>query len=225
MSEWKPVAGFDREYEVSDDGLVRSAVRRSGTQAGRILRAALTSGYPRVVLSARGRKVNAFVHQLVAAAFVGPRPDGLQINHKNGTKTDCRVSNLEYLTAAENSQHAIRTGLARPASGAKHSRLTADQVREIRALRGHLTQATIARRFGVSSTAVNRIQLGLHWVHEPFPDQRPVITECAACGVPFERASTQQRYCTRHCYRRQWKRAHPRDRALIRESGQPRLIA
>lgn len=69
------------------------------------------NGYLRVTLSVDGKRRNLFVHHLIAEAFHGPRPDGLQLNHRNGIKTDNRPENLEYVTAKENMQHAIRTGL------------------------------------------------------------------------------------------------------------------
>ena len=47
-----------------------------------------------------------FAHHLVAAAFLGPRPLGMQINHKNGIKTDNYFTNLEYVTPSQNSWHA-----------------------------------------------------------------------------------------------------------------------
>jgi hypothetical protein len=53
------------------------------------------------------------VHVLVAEVFLGPRPNGAEINHKNGIKADNHYRNLEYTTQAENFQHALDTGLLR----------------------------------------------------------------------------------------------------------------
>jgi hypothetical protein len=42
----------------------------------------------------------------VATAFVEGWREGLQVNHKNGVKTDNRAENLEWVTSSENHQHA-----------------------------------------------------------------------------------------------------------------------
>ena len=46
-----------------------------------------------------------------------------------------------------------------------NARLTADQVREIRSLRGVLAQGEIARRFGVAQGTISDIQIGKSWRH------------------------------------------------------------
>lgn len=50
-------------------------------------------------------------HRLIWESVHGPIPNGLQINHINGIKTDNRICNLELVTCKQNIEHSIRTGL------------------------------------------------------------------------------------------------------------------
>ena len=69
-------------------------------------------GYLKVVLTRRGLRKTFFVHRLVALAWVD-NPEGKPtVNHKNGTKKDNSVSNLEWSTHSEQKRHAIELGLA-----------------------------------------------------------------------------------------------------------------
>ncbi|KAG5179194.1 hypothetical protein JKP88DRAFT_167877 [Tribonema minus] len=51
------------------------------------------------------------VHQLVADAFLPQDSMRAQVNHIDGDKLNNAVSNLERVTASENTMHAVRTGL------------------------------------------------------------------------------------------------------------------
>lgn len=51
------------------------------------------------------------IHSLVAKYFIGPRPDGYQINHKDGNVKNNSVTNLEYVTGLENMRHSYDSGL------------------------------------------------------------------------------------------------------------------
>jgi hypothetical protein len=54
--------------------------------------------YPHVMIGGKMYKI----HALVAAAFIGPRPPGLEVMHANDIPTDNRVENLSYGSRAEN---------------------------------------------------------------------------------------------------------------------------
>ena len=57
-------------------------------------------------------KIREYVHRLVAETFI-PNPHNLaQVNHINGDKTDNSVSNLEWMSHADNLTHAHKTGLS-----------------------------------------------------------------------------------------------------------------
>jgi len=119
MEQWKDVPGYEGMYEVSDEGRVRSLYRivKSSSSRGvvfdkpypsKMLREADNRGYSIVVLCKGGVPKPFTIHRLVMLAFVGPKPDGLQINHLNGRKDDNHVSNLEYCTLSENLLHRHR---------------------------------------------------------------------------------------------------------------------
>lgn len=109
---WRAVAEFPDSYEVSNLGRIRSCF----AAFVRMMKPALTADgylivglYPKAGTSA-GRKTRT-VHSLVAAAFHGPRPVGLVVNHLDACKTNNRDTNLEYCTQAQNARHAGDLGL------------------------------------------------------------------------------------------------------------------
>ncbi len=79
-------------------------------------------GYPVVNLKTgieRGRagyQVRRTIHTLVAAAFIGPRPDGMDTCHNNGDKTDNRLDNLRYDTKSANAFDTLKHGTNRAAN-------------------------------------------------------------------------------------------------------------
>jgi hypothetical protein len=172
--QWRPIPGAEGYYCVSDQGRIRSeplAHKTLGKQRGRILSPSLdTKGYRIFKLCIPGRRQKTTkVHRVVARVFLGEPPDGAQVNHKNGVKTDNRADNLEYVTCRENIRHCWRNGL----HGVEHARgeanhnttLCADEVRTIRELYPHCSLGRLARAFGISPTAVSCIVKRRTWKH------------------------------------------------------------
>lgn len=123
VEEWRPVVGFEGLYEVSDRGRVRRVGRAArngkgrggGAQIGLVLRLQEDRhGRRHVQLWRNGSYYNRLVHCLVASAFLGPCPQGKEVNHKRGVQAGDAAENLEYLTRSENILHAYATGLRAP---------------------------------------------------------------------------------------------------------------
>ncbi len=114
---WKTIKDYP-DYQASDTGKVRSCKFGKKITLKPCTGGPRGHGYPFVSLYQNGENV-CCVHRLVLVAFVGPCPEGLEVNHKNGIKTDNRLANLEYVTRSENNLHAFRTGLKTPSNQKK----------------------------------------------------------------------------------------------------------
>lgn len=132
----------------------------------RLKQSSTNSGYLRVSVYTDGRKGSMQVHRLVAAAFCPGFNPELCVNHKNGIKTDNRASNLEWVSALENSRHAARLGLSNAKGEANpKARLSNKDVVQIREeISGGAVLCEIARRYGVSPTTIWHIKNGA-WKH------------------------------------------------------------
>ena len=124
--------------------------------------ARLSIGYMSVNPVRNGKNVVRYVHRLVAAAFLGPCPPGLEVNHKDGNPENNRLSNLEYVTHAENMRHAAQQRAMAHGSGHPSAKLTEANVRRMRELQScGVSYSKLCAMFGVSIAtawnAVNRV--------------------------------------------------------------------
>lgn len=116
---WKDIPGFEGFYQASNLGRIRSldrevVVSRGNSQftqkiKGTTMKHFDSDGYPMIALRKNGIKTQKYVHGFVARAFLGEKPKGKFVNHKNEIRTDNRVSNLEYITHKENINYGTRT--------------------------------------------------------------------------------------------------------------------
>lgn len=171
--EWRPVVGFEGWYEVSDLGRVRRSTEAPTSHPARILKPGLRRGYHGVSLCKYGVVTQRLVHSLVAEAFIGPCPEGLEVGHEDNDRGNNRVGNLSYLTHKQNMQHcADTTDHIRGEANNFATTTTAQAVRIKELLRVGSTgmpPGLIAVCVGVSIHVVYQIQSGKIWGHLTTP--------------------------------------------------------
>lgn len=148
---------FSPDFMIGTDGSVfnKKTGRFVGSKKGR---------YSLVSLS---DKVSKSVHVLVAETFI-PKPQGsnLCVNHKDLDKRNNHVTNLEWLTTAENLRHASENMAM--AYGEKNPKavLKEKDVVDIcnRLERGEGT-TKISQTTGINITTIHQIKSGDNWKH------------------------------------------------------------
>jgi hypothetical protein len=155
---WKVIPSFPN-YAVSNLGQVKRLTKASNTYPGKILKQSVaTNGYLYVSPSC----IKRMVHCLVAEAFIGERPSGYVINHKDFDITNNKVENLEYCTQKENLEHSIDH---RPYGDShKNTKYGEKVVREVKLmLQQGKKQVDIAKAVNMSKQLVNNIATGKAW--------------------------------------------------------------
>lgn len=172
---WRKVVGYEDYYLVSTHGRVYRKRRR--TRDGRVLRGRylkpwLRAGYWCTGLTDSSMKQKFIsVHVLVATAFLPNPKCKPHVNHRDGDKTNCVLTNLEWVTRKENAQHASFIGLLADKKGENHHlvKLTDSDVTTIRVMytTGSYSQRELARLFRVGQSAISRVVNGKRWSHIP----------------------------------------------------------
>ena len=151
-------------HEFLPGGQVYSIKRKRFIKVGRD-----KDGYALIGVTKKGGgRLCVRVHRQVATKFI-PNPDNKPfVNHKDGNKFNNNISNLEWVTAKENSAHAIDTGLVdHKGENSPTSKLKDSDVYRIRELysSGLLKQSEIARAFNISQRLVSLITRKESWRH------------------------------------------------------------
>lgn len=163
----RQIEGFPG-YAVSRDGTVwtckiTGAHGRTGDEWRPLAFDVSLKGYCTIKLTHSGKSRKFYVHRLVAEAFIGPLPGGMQTRHRDGNPLNNAVDNLAYGTPLENGADAVVHG--------RHYRdnkgvLTKSQIPAIRMrLASGDRQVDIAADFGVKQMTISDIKNGKTWAH------------------------------------------------------------
>ena len=182
--EWRDIK-WAPAYQVSSLGRVRSRCKpgpKNSTRKPRlyatwsILDGSVTVyGYRSVIIDGQRK----FAHVLVADAFLGPKPLGLEVNHKDANKLNNRTENLEYVTRRENILHAIRLGLRPTPSGERCHKVVTKDAEAVAILRKVLSGKScnaVAQECGLCTSTVRNWLVGLT---RPYLMQRAKEPSCA----------------------------------------------
>ena len=168
---WKPIAGFEGLYEVSNYGRVRSLTRYK-----KVIKPLVTnSGYYQYQLWDKGVCHTALGHRLVAKAFVDNPNNKPCVNHKDENKLNNFAGNLEWLTHIENCRYG--TAIARRTAHFDYSKRRINNANQIKACSKPIAQYTkdgafvknwrsiaeCARQTGMSASGISKVVHGLRF--------------------------------------------------------------
>jgi len=152
------------KYRIDENGKIYCIYKKGEKE----VKSLTSRGYIRVSFYHNKKNYQCRAHRIVWIYFNGDIPDKYEINHKNGIKTDNRLSNLELLTSEENWIHGIKHGLQKCGPGEKHynARLTDNDIREIRMrFSNGESQIDIAKDFNMTISSIYGIVNRKTWKH------------------------------------------------------------
>ena len=111
MEILKDIIGYEGLYQASSLGKIKSLIGRY-SNVEYLKEGTTKCNYKTVTLCKNNKHTSKNVHRLIAEAFYGKSK--LDVNHKDGDKTNNKIENLEFVTKSENIKHALKKGLFIP---------------------------------------------------------------------------------------------------------------
>ena len=124
MEQWKEIPGYEKLYEASTYGNIRTCegkvttTKHHGKRVWKkktLKQKTDKGGYKRVSLWLDGKQRTHLSHRLIALTFLNKVEGKELINHKDSCPSNNLIENLEWCTHYENLIHAYENGLNKTA--------------------------------------------------------------------------------------------------------------
>ena len=153
---WKPVLGYEDLYLISNTGILVT----KKTNLVRVL-SKDRKGYLYATIYKNNKGKCLKIHRAVAEVFIKNKYNKPQVNHMDCNVQNNNVSNLEWCTPKENSEHMIRLGNSTRGEKMKNSILKERDIIEIR--KSNFTQSELAKIYKVARTTIQAIKNKRTW--------------------------------------------------------------
>ena len=172
---WKDVVGYEGIYMVSSLGRMlskeRTVKRKNGAdylQKESIIEGSDYHGYKVTTIAKNKIKKHKFIHVLIAEAFLGPKPEKMEVCHGDGNRKNNCIENLRYGTRSDNVRDAIKHGTyKRPPivrgskrSDAKINEKIAKQIKE-----SDESSYILAKKLNISRALISNVRRNKSWTH------------------------------------------------------------
>ena len=174
MDNYKDIIGFEGFYKINEYGNIISLDRLCYTKGGyfqlrkgRLLKPSIDRyGYKKTSLTdVNGNIRYLTIHRLVAINFIDNPNNKKTVNHIDGNKLNNHKNNLEWNTVSEQNYHAYRYNLnSRKGELNNNSKLTYENIKEIRSLINSKTIKEISEKFNVSRSHISNIKNNKVWI-------------------------------------------------------------
>lgn len=106
--EWREIIWYESYYKISNLWNIKSFKKGKWWLGdGRLLKPCLWKIWYMVINLCKNNKVKQYyMHQLLAKMFISNIDNRVEVNHKNGIRSDNSLDNLEWCTHSENIKHS-----------------------------------------------------------------------------------------------------------------------
>ena len=163
--EWLDVIGYEKLYQISNYGRVKS-FHNGKIAIRKLIRkpVVIKDVYIQVSLDKNHVRKCMNLHVLVALNFI-PNPENRPlVNHEDNNPANNCIWNLNWATNGENQKHAVKIGTKKIGCANPRAKLTANNVRYIRAnyipKNKEFGAVALSKKFGIGLSTFKRIITG-----------------------------------------------------------------
>jgi hypothetical protein len=172
---WKDVVGYEGIYMVSSFGRMKSNERivqrkKMGDylQKESIIEGSEYHGYKVTTIAKNKIKKHKFIHVLIAEAFLGPKPEKMEVCHNDGDRKNNAIENLRYGTRSDNVRDSIKHGthytpFIKKGSERSYAKINEEIAKQIKD--SEESSYILAKKLNISRALISNIRRNKAWTH------------------------------------------------------------